>query len=194
MQSREELPHSILLVSASEQFDAIVKRSLKGFITLDTKKSGASARRGILERYYDLVLINAPLPDEAGEELALFSVENTGAGCLITVPREIYEESCERLIDHGIFVLAKPFQRGSMDKLIRFLSASQSRIHRLEQKILTMEEKAEELKLVSTAKLLLIQKKQLTEDEAHRYIGRLAMQQKRAKRDIAESIIRTYSQ
>ena len=36
--------------------------------------------------------------------------------------------------------------------------------------------------------------KWLTEDEAHRYISKLAMQQKRQKREIAESIIRTYSQ
>ena len=63
-----------------------------------------------------------------------------------------------------------------------------------EKKLHTVEETIEELKLVNRAKWLLITCLNMTEDEAHRYIGRLAMQQKRPKRDIAESIIRTYSQ
>ena len=52
----------------------------------------------------------------------------------------------------------------------------------------------EEIKLINRAKWLLITCLNMTEDEAHRYISKLAMQQKRQKREIAESIIRTYSQ
>ena len=44
-----------------------------------------------------------------------------------------------------------------------------------EKKIQKAEEKLEELKIVNQAKFLLIEKKHMTEDEAHRYIGKQAM-------------------
>ena len=40
---RDDIQHSILIVSASEQFDAVVKKSLKNFITIDRVSSVATA-------------------------------------------------------------------------------------------------------------------------------------------------------
>ena len=55
-----------------------------------------------------------------------------------------------------------------------------------------MEAAIEELKLINRAKWLLITCLNMTEEEAHRYIGKRAMQQMCSRREIAESIIRTY--
>ena len=79
--------HSILIVSSSGQFDAIVSRSLTGYISKDICKSAAIARRFVLERYYDLVVINAPLPDENGEDLAMDVSENCNASILLVPPQ-----------------------------------------------------------------------------------------------------------
>ena len=43
-------------------------------------KDAAGARRELLEQSYDLVLINAPLPDEFGTRLALDVCSRSGAG------------------------------------------------------------------------------------------------------------------
>ena len=82
--------HSILIVSSSGQFDAIVNRSLTGYISKDICKSAAIARRFVLERYYDLVVINAPLPDENGEDLAMDVSENCNASIILPL------KSCNR--------------------------------------------------------------------------------------------------
>jgi response regulator NasT len=47
----------------------------------------------------------------------------------------------------------------------------------------------EELRLVSKAKILLVEKKQMTEDEAHRFIGKQAMNRGISRRKIAEEIL-----
>lgn len=175
MPRREETQHSVLIVSSSEQFNAIVRNSLKGFMAVDSRKNAAMARRCILERYYDMVIINAPLPDEFGEEYALDVTEKCSASVLVAVPREACGDVLERVTDHGIVVVPKPFSRERMDRAIRFLAAMQDRIHRLEREVSAAREKMEELRVVGRAKLLLVERKHMTEEEAHRYIGKLAM-------------------
>ena len=175
MPGKDDMMHSALIVSASEQFDSLVRRSLKSYITVEIRKSGAAARQYVLERYYDLVVINAPLPDESGEELALDITEQCNASVLMVVPRDIYEDMLERVTDLGVLVIPKPSPKGRIDKGIRFLTAGQDRLHRLEKQVEKTKEKLEEQRIVDKAKFLLIETKNMSEDEAHRYIGKLAM-------------------
>jgi len=191
MPRAEDIQHSILIVSGSEQFDAIVRKSLpqSAFMTIDFRKSESAARRCILERYYDMVVVNIPLPDGTGHEFALDVTEQCNASVLVVAPREIYEDVLEHVSDCGVLVLAKPFPRGRLSQEIRFLMAVQGRMHRLEKKILCAEEKLEELQAVSKAKLLLVEKKHMTEDDAHRYIGKQAMNSGVSRKRIAERIL-----
>ncbi len=189
MPRKEDIHHSILIVSAAEQFDALVKRSLTGFLTIDVRRSAAIARRSTLERDYDLVVINAPLPDEAGAELAMDIMERSNASILLVVPQEVYEDAWERVMDYGILVLSKPIPRGRIDKAVRFLTATQNRFHRLEKKTQTVEEKMEELRIVSRAKIMLVEKRHMTEDEAHRFIGKQAMNNGVSRKRVAEKLL-----
>ena len=50
----------------------------------------------------------------------------------------------------------------------------------------------EEMRLVSRAKLILVQRFQMTEKDAHRFIEKNAMDRCVSRRVIAERIIRTY--
>lgn len=189
MPRADDIQHSVLIVSASGQFDAIVRKSLKNAMTIDSRKSAAMARRCILERYYDLVIVNAPLPDESGEEYALDVTEKCSASVLIVAPQEIYEEVLDHVTDHGILVIPKPFPKGRMDRAIRFLFAVQSRVRHLEREVLAVREKMDEMRLVSKAKVLLVEKKHMTEDEAHRFIGKQAMNSGVSRGRIAEKIL-----
>lgn len=189
MARKEDMHHSILIVSAARQFEAIVKRSLTGFVTIDGRHSGAMARHSVLEREYDMVVIDGPLPDETGEEFALDVMEKSGSLVLLVIPREVFEDVQERMVDHGVLVLSKPFSRGRLDQSIRFLCALQSRMRQLKTKTLTVEEKMEEIRIVSRAKLLLVEHGQMSEDEAHRFIGKQAMNNGVSRKRIAEQIL-----
>ncbi|MCR5011685.1 MAG: ANTAR domain-containing protein [Lachnospiraceae bacterium] len=189
MPKHDDTVHSALIVSASEQFETLIKRSLMDVITVESRKSGAMARRYVLERYYDLVIINAPLPDESGEELALDIVDQCDASVLMVVPQDIFEDVLDRVTEQGIMVMPKPSPKGRIDKSVRFLVATQNKMHRLEAKVNKAEEKMEEMRVVNKAKLLLINKKKMSEDEAHRYIGKMAMDNGISRGRAAERIL-----
>ncbi len=189
MPKHDDTVHSALIVSASEQFETLIKRSLMDVITVESRKSGAMARRYVLERYYDLVIINAPLPDESGEELALDIVEQCDASVLMVVPQDIFEDVLDRVTEQGIMVMPKPSPKGRIDKSVRFLVATQNKLHKLEAKVAKAEEKLEEMRVVNKAKLVLINKKKMSEDEAHRYIGKLAMDNGISRGRAAERIL-----
>ncbi|MBQ9064847.1 MAG: ANTAR domain-containing protein [Blautia sp.] len=182
---------SILIVSGSEQFTAIFKKVLsrKGIMRLDTAKSAASARRRVLETPYDIVVINSPLQEEFGHDLARDVSEKGNTSVLMVVPSEVYETVMENVTDYGILVISKPLSGSMADKTVRFLIAGQKRYLRLEKRVRTLEEKMEELRIVSKAKLFLIEQKHMTEEEAHRYIGKQAMDHGVSRRRIAEQIL-----
>ncbi|MBQ6393085.1 MAG: ANTAR domain-containing protein [Eubacterium sp.] len=177
MPKDEFIQHSVLIVSSSEQFDAIVKRSLpkKSFPSVESRKSASLARRSFLERYYDLVIINAPLPDENGLEISLDIIDTSNASVLLVVSKESYDDITDRVTDYGVLVLAKPFHWRQIDKAIRFLTAIQNKRHQLEYKMRDLQDKMEDLRTVAKAKCMLIEKKHMTEDQAHRFIGKTAM-------------------
>lgn len=189
MSKSEDAARCVLIVSASEQFTAAVRKLLKGVIMLDAKKSAATARRMILERYYDLVIINAPLPDEPGEDFAIDVTRDCNASVLLVTSGEVYEDVLEHVTDFGVLVIAKPLTYRRLDQAIRFLSAVQNTVHRMEKQLQTEHEKMEELRIVSKAKLVLIEQKHMTEDEAHRFIGKQAMDSGISRRRAAERIL-----
>ena len=189
MPRRNDIYHSILIVSAAEQFDRFIRKSFPVNSTVETARSAAVARRSILERYYDIVVINAPLPDENGENFAIDVTGICTASVLIVTPLDRFEGVLGRVTDHGIMVMPKPSPGGRIDKSVRFLLAVQNRIHKLEKKVQTLEEKMEEIRTVSKAKVLLVERRHMTEDEAHRYIGKQAMDQGISRKSAAERIM-----
>ena len=184
----------MLIVSGYEQFAAVVRNALprSRFMAVEYQKNAAAARRCILERYYDIVLINLPLPDEAGMDLALDIAVKSNAGILVVVPEEMYEDTLDRVTDYGILAISKPTPRGRISKSIRFLIAAQDKIRMLEQKIEASREKTEELRIVDKAKFVLVENEHMTEAEAHRYIGKQSMNEGISRRRIAERILDDY--
>ncbi len=167
--------HSVLIVSASGQFDALVRKSLTGYTSVDIRRSAAQARRSVLERYFDIVVIDAPLPDEPGGQFSIDVAEKSNASVLLVTPQSVYEDVLDRVTDHGILVVPKPSPRGRIDKAIRYLIALQNKIGDLERKAIAAEEKIEELRIIDKAKFMLMEEEHMTEDDAHRFIGKQAM-------------------
>lgn len=58
----------------------------------------------------------------------------------------------------------------------------------------TLQRRLDDTKIVNRAKLLLVTRLKMSEGEAHRYIEKTAMDSCSSRRDVAESIIRTYEE
>ena len=62
----------------------------------------------------------------------------------------------------------------------------------MEKRVVSIRDKMEEIKIVNRAKWALINSCNMTEADAHRYIEKQAMDRCVTRREIAETIIKTY--
>lgn len=153
--------------------------------------TGGEARRLLLSEVFDILVINTPLPDEFGLDLALDAAEGH-AGVLLLTRSDAYEQVALRAEDAGILTLPKPVPRQTLYTSLRLLAAVSARLARMEQKAKTLEEKMMDIRLVNRAKWLLISHLGMNETDAHYYIEKQAMDTRRSRREVAEDILRTY--
>ena len=67
--------------------------------------SGAEARRRMSESDFELIVVNAPLPDEFGHELCITAVEQTDAGVVFLVKAAQAEQLLAPLNEQGVLLL-----------------------------------------------------------------------------------------
>ena len=187
--------YSVLIVSAAEKFNSAVPEifSVPLFSPVSTVTNISAAKRAMVERSFDIVVINSPLPDDYGLRFAIDTVTSYNAVVLFLARTEQYEDTYGRLAEHGVFMLQKPTSRAVLEIASGWLISARERIRKTEGKTLSIEEKMEEIRLVNRAKWLLIGELKMTEPDAHRYIEKQAMDRCVPRRLIAEKIINTYS-
>ena len=188
----QERTYSVLLVTASDSFTAKIMPLLPvtDYWPVTTVHSVGEARRKIAETSFDIVLINAPLPDDFGLHLAVDICTGSGAGVLLLVRNDQFDDIYARVVSYGVLTLAKPTGMQMVAQNLRVLCATRERLRRMEQKSASIEDKMAEIRLVNRAKWALIEKRGLTEQEAHRFIEKAAMDRCVPKRVIAEEILR----
>ena len=189
-----ERRYSVLLVSSSPKFNESMLALLpeSRFYPVAAVSDVSSARRRLLESKYDIVIINAPLPDDFGTRLALNICDNSGAGVLLLVKAEHYPDINGRVSPFGVLVLPKPTTSQAVSHSMQLICGTRERLRRMEQKTASIEEKMEEIRIINRAKLLLMEQLKMTEKEAHRFIEKQAMDRCVTRITIAQSILSTY--
>ncbi len=150
------------------------------------------AKRQLVDREFDLLLINTPLSDDFGMDLAIDAAQNQGCGVLLFVKAELLDAVSLKVENYGILTLARPASRPMTYQAVKLLVATRRRLRALEEKTSTLQGKMEEIRLVNRAKLLLMERLKMSEAEAHRTIEKGAMDACVKRRVIAENIIKTY--
>lgn len=189
----QERTYSVLVVSSSAKFNstALDLLPVTDYFPVTTVGSIAEAKRQVLDRRYDIVLINAPLPDDLGLHFAIDICQSSSAGVLLLVKNELYNEVYTQAVSYGVMTLAKPTSLQMVAQSLRVLCATRERLRHMEARQTSVEEKIEEIRLVNRAKWLLIEKQAMTEEAAHRHIEKQAMDLRLAKREVARQIIDT---
>ncbi len=188
---QERRQYSILVVSQSEQLNTFVKKVVSDgrFNTIEFRRSAAQAAQELLNRHYDVVLVNTPLPDGFGTDFVMDICTRYTSGVLVITQGDMADDVTERVIDYGVVVLAKPLTNRALARNLRHLTAIQNKMLETEKKVLTLEERIKEMRIVNQAKCLLIEKEKMTEADAHRYMNKTAMDRCISKKALAEEII-----
>ncbi len=187
--------YAVLIASSVEKFNDTITALLPStdFHPISTVSSAGEARRMLQDRTYDLVLINTPLPDEFGNRLAMDICSSSGAGVLLFVKHELYDDVYAKVMEAGVMVISKPTSSQMITQTLRIVCAARERLRNMEKKQATVEDKIQEIRIVNRAKWLLIECLNMTEADAHKYITKQAMDMRISKREAAENIIKAYS-
>lgn len=193
--SFEEHVYSVLIVSATEKFITSVKELLSDFrfYPVDEERSTSGARRAIAERTYDFIVINSPLPDGDGLRFAVDTSRGKNTVVLVMVRNELYNEVFDKVSPYGAYILPKPTSKQIITQALDWMVSTRERLRSLEEKSLSLEEKMQEIRIVNRAKWILISELKMTENDAHRYIEKQAMDRCISKRIMAEEIIKIYT-
>nr|MCR5796695.1 ANTAR domain-containing protein [Eubacterium sp.] len=85
-----------------------------------------------------------------------------------------------------------PMELTVVKQLLDTMCSVRERLRRIQKKTMTLEEKMEEIRLVNRAKWALIKSCHMTEEDAHRYIQKQAMDRCISKMETAENILKIY--
>lgn len=193
--SLKERVYSILMVSAADNFSSAFADLLpeSRYYPVDTAASINTAKRILAEKTYDFVLINAPLPDDAGIRFAIDISSTRQTAVLLFVKSDIHSGIHDKVAEYGVFTLPKPTSKSTMIHALNWLESARERLRWFEKKSLSIEDKMTEIRLVNKAKWLLISEAGMSEPDAHRYIEKQAMDRCVSKKQVAEEIVTSYS-
>ena len=161
--SQQKRDYSVLVVSGKEQSARLLSAMLLsfGYRQCETATSLGEAKRKLLISHYDIIIIDSPLP----------------------------ERVCRSVEDYGVLTVPKPVENRNLYAAVKLVTAAAAKLSSEEKKIQKLQDKLEELKMVTRAKFILIEKYRMTEAEAHRLIEKDAMDSRRSKAQVAKESI-----
>ena len=192
----QERSYSVLVVSAADRYNTALSSLLpeSRYRPVRYVTNVGAARRVCEEQDYDYVLINSPLPDDPGICFAIDAAASRNTVVLLMVRAEFYDSLYDHVVNHGVFVIAKPLSRAVFQQALDWMASAREKLRKLEIRSVSIEEKMAEIRIVNRAKWLLISELHMDEPQAHRYIEKAAMDNGESRRDVALRLIRTYEE
>jgi len=154
--------------------------------------TAGEVRRKLLEKDFDIVIIDAPLSDESGESLARNIAVKGLSQVILVVESGHFDEVSTVCQEDGVLVISKPVDKNLFWSALSLAKSTSSRLKRMRNENTKLKQKIEEIRIIDRAKCLLISNLSLTEQESHRFIEKQAMDLRTTKRAIAEEILKTY--
>ena len=170
-------PMNALVVSSSPKTCEPIKSLLQKnqFSQIFVGSSAGEARRILSDIPIDILLINTPLSDEFGTQFALDVANNSGTGVLLFVKSENYEAVSYKVESAGVLTMSRPVSPQLFSQSLRLIIATRAKLKNLYEKNSDLQEKMKEVRILNRAKWLLVDKKKMSEPNAHRYIEKNAM-------------------
>ncbi len=183
--------HSVLVVTKDQKISSLISVMLvQPLFDLKIVQDFNEARRCCAEQFFNIII-----DDSASGEGVDFAIDmaDSSSVILVLVPSQNFDQTSYRVEPYGILTLSTPFDQFYFYNMMKVAIAVNYKIKTLTSQTLRLKEKMEEIRLINRAKMLLMQNLSMTEENAHRYIEKEAMNRCVKKLSIAEEVIKTYS-
>ena len=158
---------------------------MKALIVSKTESSLRAITKLLEGESYDDVV-------SAADPFSVFCADNTKATVILAVKEEKAIDVFNFVDKSGVLVISKPVNKHLFHHYLIFTHSFKERMLSVERENRKLKDKLEEYKVINRAKLLLIQCLSMTEQQAHKYIEKQAMNMRTSKLNIAKQVIRTY--
>ena len=129
---------------------------------------------------------------ENGIELSRCFAASTRSSVVIIIPKKNADDVNDLLNPDGVLVIARPINRHLFHHYLQFTDCFRQRLLRIERENRKLKGMVEDIRLIDRAKLLLVTCLGMSEEGAHRYLEKQAMDLRLSKIEIAKQVIRTY--
>ena len=188
------MQEQILLAGSTEKSRLLLQTLLPPGASPRVCQSGAETHRALGETDWSLLIINTPLSDESGIDLAIDAATNTAACVLMLVKAELADQVQMQMENYGVFVVAKPVARPLFDQAVRYAAVMRNRLMAVCAEKAKLEKKLADVRIIDRAKCLLIQYRGMTEEQAHRAIEKQAMDTRQTRVSVAQTVINHYDE
>ena len=155
--------------------------------------SGLDEAGAALERLRPtLIVLQSDAPDAQALHRCAELAETAEAVFLLLVRQEAYGAGWRTQEEHGGWVMAWPMEQAGQAQAERNRLLGKIRMQTMQAQTDQLRSQLQDLKRIQKAKGLLMRQLGMTEQDAHRWIEKAAMDRCVKKREIAETIIRMY--
>lgn len=189
------IQHSVLIVSGTQKGAAIYTELLspREFAPMTTALSGGDARRAFAAAATSLWLSTHRSRMNSGTSWQSISQKNSFPVSWSLQKRSFSDQVNDEMVPFGILTVQKPLSRPLFYQALHLLIATQNRWQRFDRENQKLRTKMEEVRIVARAKCILVEYLRMSEQQAHRYIEKQAMDMRTSKKDVAENILKTYT-
>lgn len=186
----------VLVVSDREdvrgKLHTILEQHWSDACCLQDTDGEVEARSLVQDSGFDLVLLYTPLNGALGDKLARNLTDLTAASVIILTPGQIAGRMKEKLKGTGVFVAETPLKKERFYHMLDDALTASERAKTLFMERDNLRQQMSDLKVIEQAKLLLVECLKLSEEQAHKYIEREAMEHRKNRVEVARGIISAY--
>lgn len=141
---------------------------------------------------YDYVIINSPLKDSLGHKFAKTTASKGISQVVFVVPNDYYEKLLADTSNIDILMVSKPVNRAMFWSALKLAKSANHRVKKVQDENIKLKKQLQDATVINRAKCILISYLGMSEEEAHKYIEKQAMDVRQTKRIVAEGILKTY--
>ena len=183
--------HSVLVVTKDIKTSTLISAMLvPPMFDVILAEDFNEARRLCTERVFNIVIVD--FADGEGTDFAV-DISSCTSTILLLAPTQFFDQLSYRVEPYGILTITSPFDQFYFYNRIKIAIAVQYKVQVLSSQTIKLKEKMEEIRIVNRAKMLLMQNKEMSEQEAHRFLEKQAMDRSMKRIAVADEIIKTYN-
>ena len=138
----------------------------------------------------DLLIAVMPLSDGTGVEGIIdVAQRHPQLMTILLVRQEAYEQVSYQCRNQQVFVIAMPFKRQVLAEAASFMLRLRAVMDDKDKELARLRKNLSEIRVITRAKLYLIQTRGMAEEAAHYYLEKEAMDRSLTKKEVAEEIL-----